>query len=183
MQDRADPRSDDDLVEATARGDAGAFEVLVRRHQERAWRLARAMVADARQAEDIVQSAFLKVYEHSPRYRGAGRFPGYLRCIVARLCLDLLDQPPRPAPLEPETHPDPAADPARRVEENERDLAIAGALSLLPPSQRLAIVLKYFEGLSTQAMAEEMETSARSVEGLLARAREKLAVLLARWMT
>jgi RNA polymerase sigma-70 factor (ECF subfamily) len=65
------------------------------------------------------------------------------------------------------------------LSQRERDAAIQAALESLPPAQRVAVVLRYFEGLTGAEIAQSMDISAKAVERLLARGRERLGSLLA----
>ncbi|MDZ7615597.1 MAG: sigma-70 family RNA polymerase sigma factor, partial [Patescibacteria group bacterium] len=69
---------------------------------------------------------------------------------------------------------DPFPSPASRAEEAERARAVEQAVSRLPPKQRAAVVLRYYEGLSGQEAAAAMATTVKAVERLLARARAVL---------
>ena len=170
---------DESLMLAVARGDLAAFEQLVLRHQETAWRTAHRFVADRHAAEDIAQNAFLKVLEAAPRYRPTAAFRTYLYRIIVRLCLDHRRKR-RPALAERLSHvPQAAPSAEEQAVRGERERAVRKALSRLRPKQRIAIVLRYYEGLSGREIAAAMETTVKAVERLLARGRATLEGLLA----
>ncbi len=79
---------DTTLMIRAAEGDLAAFEQLVRRNQAGAWAFAWRFLGDAAEAQDIVQEAFLRIYQAAPRYRPTAGFRTYLYRVVARLCLD-----------------------------------------------------------------------------------------------
>ena len=171
--------SDESLMLAVARGDMAAFEQLVLRHQETAWRTAYRFVADWQAAEDIAQEAFLKVLEAAPRYRPMAAFRTYLYRIIVRLCLDH-QRKRRPTLAERLSHvPQAAPSAEERAVRGERERAVQKALSRLRRKQRIAIVLRYYEGLSGREIAAAMETTVKAVERLLARGRATLEGLLA----
>jgi len=170
--------SDETLMQAVARADLSAFECLVLRHQESAWRTAYRMVGSRETAEDIAQEAFLRVFQAADRYRPTAAFRTYLYRIVVRLCLDHLRRR-RPAPTgEPIRAPDVSPSPEEHAVRCESVRAVETALSRLPARQRMATVLRYYEGLGGQEIAEAMGTSVKAVERLLARARAGLETLL-----
>ncbi len=170
--------SDESLMQAAGRGDMAAFEQLVLRHQAAAWRVAVRCVGDTQEAEGLVQTAFLRILDATERYNPTASFRTYLYRVVTRLCIDHLRKK-RPLAVEflPETcAPGPAA-PAR-LERAEMEHAIQTAIGALPPKQRLAIVLRYFEGLSGAEIAEALNTTRKGAERQLARARKRLEPLL-----
>ena len=171
--------SSEQLMQAVAAGDLGAFEEIVLRHQKQAWGIAYRFLGDPHAAEDVAQEAFLRILDAAPAYRPAAAFRTYLVRVVTRLCLDyaekkrpvLADEPPDTVAAGPSL-----ADQAELV---ERETAIQAALRALPPNQRIAVVLRYFEGLGGAEIAGMMNVSAKAAERLLARARESLGLKLA----
>ena len=166
--------SDAELMLATAGGDMGAFEQLVLRHQASAWNAAYRFLGDAAEAEDIAQQAFLNILEAAERYEPSASFRTYLYRIVTRLCID---RSRKKQPVYTDDLParaTPVSSPAEAAEQRERDAAVRAAIARLPDRQRMAAVLRYYEGLSGAEIAAAMGTSAKAVERLLARARTGL---------
>jgi RNA polymerase sigma-70 factor (ECF subfamily) len=167
-------KSSEQLMLAVAQGDLDAFERIVLRHQAEAWRVAYRFTGNAAEAEDLAQEAFLKIFDAAPRYKPAATFRTYFYRVLTRLCIDhrrkkrpvLAD----PFPNMPDTTPSPLAD----AEQDERDALIQAALNSLPADYRMAVVLRYFEGLSGAEMAEAMGRSVKATERLLARAKSVL---------
>ena len=167
--------SDEELMQAAAGGDMGAFGDLVRRHQRSAWNAAWRLLGDAAEAEDAAQDAFLKVLDAAARYRPTASFRTYLYRVVTRLCLDRMEKKrPRYVDQLPAT---PSADlgPPETLARRESADAVRRALDALPARQRAALVLRHYEGLRYQEIAEAMGVSVKSAERLLVRARESLA--------
>ena len=170
--------SDEELMQTVGRGDLDAFGEIVRRHQTSAWRAAYRLLGDAAEAEDAAQDAFLKILDAAPRYRPSASFRTYLYRVVTRVCLDRLkkkrpiyvDRPPPCASDDP-SPPDVLA-------HREDETAIRRALDALPPRQRAVLILRHFEDLSYQEIADAMDTSVKAVERLLARARDALQPIL-----
>jgi RNA polymerase sigma-70 factor (ECF subfamily) len=171
--------TDEKLMLAAGAGDLAAFEQIVLRHQQTAWRIACRFLGDPTEAEDVAQDAFLRILKAAPSYRPSARFQTFLFQVVSRLCLDRMR---KKRPVCVETLPDVAGDgesPSAALARAERDWQVRAALEALPPNQRLAIVLRYDGGLSYQEIAAAMRITPKAVERLLARARTALSVRLA----
>ncbi len=139
-------RPDDEkgLVLAAQRGEAAAFSELVRRHQRRAYAVARAIVITHEDAEDAVQDAFLHAYRALHRFLPDQAFGAWLHRIVANASLDITRRRKvRDADELPETIASPFRDPAESAE--LRGL-LSDALAQLPVRQRSVIVLHDVEG-------------------------------------
>lgn len=171
---RVNLRTDEDLMLATGEGDLAAFEQLVLRHQNEVWRVAYRFTGDATEAEDLAQEACLRILDAAPRYKPTAAFRTYFYRVVTRLCLDHRRKK-RPVlfDLSFRRSADESA-PAQLVERQDRDRFIQIALRDLPADYRMALVLRYFEGLSTPEIAAAMGRTVKAVERLLARARETL---------
>ena len=170
--------SDEQLMLAVGAGDLNAFEQIVLRHQQSAWQIAFRFLGDRVTAEDIAQEAFLKILVAAERYRPTAKFRTYLHRVVTRLCLDTVrkKQPTYVDDIAAASGPSPA--PLEAAESRERNEAVRQALNTLPPKQRMAVVLAYYEGLRGREIAAAMKVSPKAVERLLARARQALAVRL-----
>jgi len=170
----------EELMQAVASGDLGAFNEIVRSHQELAWRIAWRFLGDRHAAEDAVQEAFLRILDGAASYRPSASFKTFLFRVVTRLCLDHVRKH-RPAPTDrlPQVA-DSEPDPATRMADAECEQSVRATLDSLPPNQRMAVVLRYWEGLNCRDVAAAMETSDKAVERLLARAREALQPKLVR---
>lgn len=168
--------SDEELMQAASGGDMDAFGELVRRHELSAWNAAWRLLGDATEAEDAAQDAFLKILDAAPRYRPTASFRTYLYRVVTRLCLNRMEKKrPHyvdrlPVSVSVSTDPGPVETLARR----ETADAVRRALDALPPRQRAALILRYYEDMSYREIAEVMDTTVKSVERLLGRGREGL---------
>lgn len=173
--------SAEELMRRTAAGDLNAFNQIVLRHQEIAWRLASRFLRDPVDAQDIAQEAFVRIFEAAPRYEPTASFTTYLYRVVLRLCMDAARKK-RPVGIENiEDSACQAPDAARGLEERRRNEAVRGAIRRLPRRQRSAIILKEYCELSYAEIAEILSTSTKSVERLLARARQTLQKDLGRF--
>jgi len=157
-----------------AEGDLDAFNELVRRHQRTAWRIAHRFLGDPAEAEDVAQEAFLRVLAAAPRYAPSAAFSTYLYRVVSRLCIDhARKRRPMLSGALPETL-DSSPDPAMALAQKDRDQLIRQALDALPSRQRMAVILKYYEGMGYSDIARALGTTVKAVERLLGRARSTL---------
>ena len=184
-----DARGDDALVEATGRGDRAAFRILVERWESRVRAFLQRALGSRLDAEDLTQETFLRVYRAAPRYRAAGHFPAWLFRIAGNLARQQLRRRRLVALVlgEPAERPDDVLDalPAPRTFDPESSLradeirrAVASALSRLPVRQRLAVLLRYYEEMSTAEIAQALGTSTHAAESLLARGTRALRLML-----
>jgi RNA polymerase sigma-70 factor (ECF subfamily) len=179
-QTRVDLRlSDDEVMERVKSGDVDPFATIVRRYEERAWRTARRYLGSDDAAADAVQDTFLRLLDCAPRYAPCGRFAHLFWRVLVNVCLS---RKARAQAGKAEALPDTAAElPATEevLVQAQRNAAVQAALRELPDTQRMAVTLRHFDGLSYAEIADCMGASEKAVERLLARAREKLAERLA----
>ncbi|MEM9195240.1 MAG: RNA polymerase sigma factor [Myxococcota bacterium] len=167
----------DQLAQNTADGDAEAFRELVDAVVAPLRRLAQHTVGRA-DAEDVLQESLTRIYLalRERRYRAEGQFMAWARRIVTRVALDHLRSQRRRRARELAAAPPSTAQNADPLALSE----VLQALETLPPKQRIALVLKEVEGLTTREIADAMNSSVGSVEQRLVRAR---ATLRTRWAT
>jgi len=157
-----------------AGGDERAFQLLSRRHLPAMLGLARRILGNAAEAEDVAQEAFMRVWTHAPRWQPLAQFRTWLTRVVINLCLDRKRRAPW---VELETAGeivDPAPGAGEKAEDDERERMLAAAIETLPTRQRSAIVLTYGDGMSNAQVAEILDTSVSAVETLLVRAKQNL---------
>ena len=174
----ADP--DEELIIRVGRGEPQAVRMLVARKLPRVLALARRMLTDAAEAEDVAQEVFVRTWRQAPGWRpGAARFDTWMHRVALNLCYDRLRRRrERPMATPPEmVDPGPAPDRGLRAAETGR--AVAVAMAALPDRQREAIVLCHYQELSNIAAAELMGLSVEALESLLSRARRSLRTRLA----
>lgn len=158
MVDRDVTSSDEALLAGLAAGDRDAAAAFVRRFQRRAYGLARTIVHDRGEAEDVAQEAFVRAWRYAGSYDARrGTVPAWLLTIVRNVAVDRL-RVKRAEPLDPEVVAAKLqleADHDRGVEagvgERER---LRQALSILPDEQRRALVLAVFFGRTAGEVAE-----------------------------
>jgi RNA polymerase sigma-70 factor (ECF subfamily) len=166
--------TDEALMSAAGRGDLGAFEHLVLRHQSAAWNAAFRFVGDEAEAEDIAQEGFLRILAAAPRYEPTAKFRTYLYRVITRLCMDHAQ---KKRPIYVDELPD-AVDagpsPYELLTTVERRRHVQRALDALPVSQRMVVILRFYEGLAYAEIATCLGTTTKAVERMLARARDSL---------
>lgn len=180
----ADARADEAaLVAAVGTGDSRAFRELMERHLASMVSVARRMLRNDAEAEDIAQEAFLRLWRSSATLEiGPPGIRPWLRRVVSNLCLDRVRSQGRVKLVEelPEV-PEPAKQQAE-LESQDTQRRVATAMQRLPDRQRLALTLFHFEGLSQIEIGQIMGVSDEAVESLLGRARRQLkADLKAEW--
>lgn len=167
------------LVAQAQTGDFAAFEQLVRTYRNDVYGLAYHFLRNREEAWDISQEVFIKTHRSLARFRGDSSFKTWLMRITANQCKDYLKKrrlDAVPFNEEVETHDAPTGvlGPDASVEAHELGDAINQALEALPFKHRTAFVLREFDGLSYEEMAQVMECNIGTVMSRLHHARKKL---------
>lgn len=173
---------DVDLMRLAGRGDERAFERLVERHQSLVVGTVARMLGGIEGAEDIAQQVFVRVWQSAPRYRPEAKFTTWLLTIVRNLVFNETRRRGRAffQPFEnedgtlPEIRDPSMRDAAARLDEREIGEAVDAAIAALPEAQRMAIILRRFENMPYEDIAEVLKTTVPAVKSLLFRAREDL---------
>jgi len=166
--------SDEALMGRVARGDERAYRNLVQRHLPAMLGLARRILGNAAEAEDVAQEAMLRVWTHAPRWQPLAAFRTWLTRVTVNLCLDRKRRAPWVELEAAGEIVDPAPGAGEQAESDERERAVTTAIQQLPDRQRAAIVLTYSEGMSNAQAAEILGTSVSALETLLVRGKQNL---------
>lgn len=172
---------DDELVRAALDDDVAAFEELVRRHRDAAYRVALRICRDRADAEDVTQEAIVRAWRSLDGFRGDARFSTWLYRIVTNLALNRVTrrrERPTDAIAEGASS---STDPAARTVDAERFDQAVRALDQLTAEQRACFVLCEIEGLSYEEAAHVLGVGVPAVKGRLFRARQDLGAHLARY--
>jgi RNA polymerase sigma-70 factor (ECF subfamily) len=170
---------DAELVQRAGRGDRAAAETLMQRHLPKLMSLARRMLGDMAEAEDVVQDTFIRLWTHAARWQpGRAKFETWLYRVTLNQCYDRLRRKPLAALDEALSVADPAAGPAALHENSVLAASIEKALSELPERQRAAILLCHHQELGNIQAAEILGVSVEALESLLARGRRALRTKL-----
>jgi RNA polymerase sigma-70 factor (ECF subfamily) len=173
--DAASEESDETLMRRYAGGDRAAARALTLRHAPRVLALARRMLGDAAEAEDVAQEAMLRLWRVAPDWRAGEAAPAtWLHRVAGNLCIDRLRRR-RPVVAEAPETADPAPGAEAGLIAGDRARALEAALAGLPERQRLAVVLRHFEERPNPEIAAILDTTVEAVESLLTRARRTLA--------
>jgi RNA polymerase sigma-70 factor (ECF subfamily) len=166
--------TDEALVGALAKRDARALAELVRRHGGWAARFATRLTGSPETAEEVVQNAFLRLWNGAQDWQGRARFTTWFYRVVHNLAIDELRRRRRTHDALDDTLQDPAPTPVERLESERRSARVQAALSALPQRQRTALVLSHYEGLPQAEAAAIMGISEGALESLLSRGRAAL---------
>lgn len=180
--------ADDELALAFRdEGRVEAFDELVRRHQGRVYAVAYRMLGNREDALDAAQDALVKAYQKIEKWQPHGGFVPWLMRLTTNQAIDALRRRTRLAAdsldaddgFRLDTLEDELAAPADRgARTNEIEARVQAALDVLSPAQRAIFVLRHFEGLKLNEIAESMGVSVGSVKVHLFRALKKLQVEL-----
>ncbi len=175
-------------------GDASAFRRLVERNHVVVYRLAIRYLNDPAEAEDAAQDVFIRVNGSASDYRPTAKFTTWVYRITVNVCLNRLRAAKARPALSLDTAAeeggertfdvaaDPALTPSARIEREELETKIRESLAALPDAQRTAVLLRRFDDLSYEEIAEVMDTTVPAVKSLLSRARVTLKSLLHRYL-
>lgn len=172
--------SDSVLMARLADGEDAAFRILIDRHLAAVLGLARRLLGETSEAEDVAQETMLRLWRTSGQLDvGAGGVRGWLLRVARNLCIDRRRASQRVSVVEevPEE-----IDPPKQlvgIEAAEVSASVESAMLELPERQRTALLLFHHEGLSLVEIGREMDISSEAVESLLARGRRGLRQKLA----
>lgn len=165
---------DAQLVTQAQLGDELAFEQLVQRHADLAYRVALRIMRNPHAAENAAQDAFIRAWRSLPGFRQDATFSTWLYRIVTTTCLTHLRTRRITTQLvEPLTDPD--AGPEARALATDTMAAVQHAINRLSPGDRAAFVLQAFEGLSYRDIADSLDITTAAVRSRLRRARRTIA--------
>ncbi|MCP5433655.1 MAG: RNA polymerase sigma factor [Alphaproteobacteria bacterium] len=167
------------LVRAIAEGDQEACRTLVDRHLPRMLGLARRMLGNPHEAEDVAQEVFLRVWTHASRWRPEGaRFETWLHRVAINLCYDRLRRKREVLVDEMPEEADPAPNAETLYHEAHVASRVEAAIASLPDRQKTAILLCHQQGMTNIEAAAALDVSIEALESLLARGRRRLKEIL-----
>lgn len=175
--------ADDRMVAGRAAdGDTAAFAVLVRRYTPMMRAYARRILPGSADVDDVVQDAFITAWEQLPQLEDLAHVKSWLMRTTSRKAIDRIRGSRAHADVTELEVPAPEQTaPPRRAEAHAGVAALGEALNHLPDAQRKCWVLREIGGYSYEEIAEQLDLSAATVRGLLARARKDILVRMEDW--
>lgn len=187
-------KDDSELLTAYARGDVGAFEVLLARHRRPLFNFLLRSVRDHDRAEDLMQEVFLRIIQNAADFQGQSKFTTWMYTIARNLCVDharkmthrrhaSLDATPAGqdgAPLS-ERIPNVAPSTDRSAAAPEMRQRIALAVEALPEEQREVFLMRQLQGLGFAEIASVVGVSENTIKSRMRYALERLQDALANY--
>jgi RNA polymerase sigma-70 factor (ECF subfamily) len=184
-------QEDQRLVVRAQQGDQAAFNVLVRKHEARAYQYAFRLTRNTDEAADVVAEAFVRIYNALGNFKGQSAFSTWIYRIVTNCYLDTKKKDKgRTTSLDSTFHTeegeierqfeDPGPTPQQEMELTERDERVQEAIGLLADYQRAMIVMYHAEGMSYEEIAAALDLPIGTVKSRLNRARMTLRDILVR---
>jgi RNA polymerase sigma-70 factor (ECF subfamily) len=173
--------SDEQIVAQVVAGQTALFEVLMRRHNERIYRAARAILKDETEAEDVMQQAYVNAYSHLRQFDARAKFSTWLTRIAINEAITRGRKRGRYEALDEEDIETREAvmasseqDPERQAFATELGKLVEAAVDTLPDGAREVFMLRDVEGLTTAEVSECLAVSEDVVKTRLSRARAAL---------
>jgi RNA polymerase sigma-70 factor (ECF subfamily) len=180
--------TDADLVARVRAGEHGLYEVLMRRHNERLYRVARAIMGDEAEVEDIMQQTYLNAFSHLHQFESRARFSTWLTRILVNEASHRRRAKQRSPTHNGSAHetpaevldgtPAPGPNPEQRAYAGELRRALEESIDALPERYRMVFMLRDVQGLSTAEAAEVLRLGEEAVKTRLHRGRVMLRRLL-----
>lgn len=167
---------DEFLIRLIQEGRHNAFAEIVNRHAKRFYSIAYRLIFDKNDAEDIVQEAFIKLWEKRLAWnpQGEAKFTTWFYKVILNLCIDH-NRKKRPEPLSEEMPlPDEQRGLDAAMEEKQKQLLLDRLIRELPERQQLALNLCFYEGISNQEAAEILGVNLKALQSLIMRAKMTL---------
>ena len=177
------PLSDEEVVVQVLAGETAMFEIVMRRHNQRLYRVARAILRNDGEAEDVMQDAYVRAYEHLDQFAGRAKFSTWLTRIAVHEALARQHRSKRYEELGPtsEREGDPmdrfaslTPNPEQQASNSEVRGLLEEAVEKLPDAYRAVFMLRDVEDMSTTEAADALEITEENVKVRLHRARALL---------
>jgi RNA polymerase sigma-70 factor, ECF subfamily len=170
---------DEEVVERVRAGETALFEVIMRRYNQRLYRVTRSILGNDGEAEDVTQEAYVRAYLHLEQFDGRARFSTWLTKIAVHEALArrrkrqrLLEIDAAPGAMEVSMNLESKApSPEQEVLTQTMKIVLETAVEKLPETYRSVFMLREVEGMSTAETAECLDLSEEAVKVRLHRAR------------
>jgi RNA polymerase sigma-70 factor, ECF subfamily len=176
---RTEAWTDEQVVERVLAGETALYEVIMRRYNQRLYRVVRAILREDSETEDVMQDAYVRAYQHLNQFAGRASFSTWLTRIAVHEALarvrwrsrnQQMDEPDfdGESPLD---HIDASPDPEQSTSEAELRQLLEEAVLALPEQYRVVVMLRDVEELSTSETAAALEMTEENVKVRLHRGR------------
>ena len=181
QQAKAECWTDEQVVARVLKGETALFEIVMRRYNQRLYRVARSILRDDAEAEDVMQDAYVRAYQHLSQFAGRAKFSTWLTRIAVhealaralrRSRLEELNEQTRGGAMNPPASSTPG--PEQQASDHELVSLLQSAVLELPSSYRSVLMLRDIEEMSTAETAEALQLSEENVKVRLHRARALL---------
>ncbi len=174
--------SDEEVVERVRAGQTELYEIIMRRHNQRLYRVARSILRDDSEAEDVMQDAYVRAYEHLDQFAGESKFATWLTRIAVHEALHRVRRRNRFQEMPPgdweaqdmDAFKTTSPDPEQQALGRELETLLERAIETLPVNYRTVFMLREIEGLSTAETAECLGEHEETVKTRLFRSRALL---------
>jgi len=173
--------TDESLVTRARAGDSAAFELLMRRHNQRVYRVVRSVLRDTDDIEDVIQQAYVQAFLHLDQFGGNARWSTWLCRIAINEALARLRQRGRFVSIEAVSEEAMAnlskgsgGDPERTASGREFSKMVEQAIDELPEIYRSVLILREVEGMTTEETASVLDVQTDVIKTRLHRARASL---------
>jgi len=179
--------TDEQVVHRVLAGETALFEILMRRHNQRLYRAARAILGDDTESEDVMQEAYVRAYQHLRQFAGRAKFSTWLTRIAVNEALGRAARRTRMTELDSDpqfsgrnggesmrTLRSQGPNPEEQVSHSELQALLQEAILNLPESYRTVLMLRDVEEMSTAEAAECLDISEENLKVRLHRARNVL---------
>lgn len=175
--------SDEEVVRRVLDGEGALYELLMRRHNQRIYRVARAILRDEAEAEDVMQDAYVRAYQNLASFEGRAKFVTWLTRIAVHEALTRSRRRLRFQALDPadesngeimQSPPSSGRSPEEQAYDRELAAVLEKAVRSLSEDHRLVFVLRDVEGMTTEETAQCLNLTEENVKVRLHRARAGL---------
>jgi RNA polymerase sigma-70 factor (ECF subfamily) len=175
-----EPLSDEDVVRRVLDGETALFEIIMRRYNQRLYRIARGILRDDAEAEDVMQDAYVRGYANLAQFAGRAQFSTWLTRIAIHEALARVRRRQRMDQLGPEESSDgesgmnlmaSSLNPEEQTSATELGKALEAAILAIPEQYRLVLMMRDVEQMNTSETAAALELTEENVKVRLHRAR------------
>lgn len=177
---KTEPLSDEEVVRRVLHGETALFEIIMRRYNQRLYRIARGILRDDAEAEDVMQDAYVRAYAHLGQFAGRSQFSTWLTRIAIHEALARVRRRQRMDQLGPEESSDgesgmnlmaSSLNPEEQTSAAELGKALETAILAIPEEYRLVLMMRDVEQMNTSETAAALELTEENVKVRLHRGR------------